>query len=141
MKSHTTLIANANFMERIPENPEAEKQSISKSLEKEPERYFEKKEINGVELQMGWSDLEHEYTLLFLNLRREDGSMTPEAEKAGIYTPDVRTATQDPEIARKIFDHAVSLAYNEKVPIKVYKQVDHYVGQLLEGGESPEATK
>lgn len=134
-------------MNKNPEGAPAQEQSTSpdsstsQTPEKEPERYFEKKEINGVKLQMGWSDFEHEYTLLFLDLRREDGTMTPEAEKAGIYTPDVRTATQDPEVARKIFDHAVSLAYNEKDPIKVYKQVDHYVGQLLEGETSPEAAK
>ena len=124
-----------------PESNEPGDQPASAPPEKEPERYHEKTTVNGVEIQIGWSDTDMEYTLLLPQLRKDDGSMTAEASKASIFSPDVRTASDDSEIARRVFAHAVSLAHQETDPTRLFKQIDDYVSRILEGGEKPEGAE
>lgn len=118
-----------------PEGPET-KPTEERATSEKQEKYQEETKVNGIEIRVGWAQFEGEYTVAFPQTMNKDGSMKPEFEKAGIYAPDVRTASQDSKFAKKVFDYAVSAAYRETDLVKLIKQVDNYVGQLLSEGET-----
>ena len=102
------------------ERPESNKESQVK-------HYFEKVTINGIEMEVGWDSGYGDYTIYLPQIEIIGG----EAERRGI-SDQVLRISENPELAKKVFEFAKEAANHEKDVYDLYNRVEKFIKSLPE---------
>ncbi len=102
-----------------------EKPESNKELQEK--RYFEKETINGIEIEVGWDNGYGDYTIYLPQIEIIGG----EAEKRGI-SDQVLRISENPELAKKVFEFAKGAATQEKDAYDLYNRVEKFIKSLPE---------
>lgn len=87
--------------------------------------YYEKTEVNGMEISCGYDSGYRDYTLYLPQIR-----LGEEASARGV-SDQVFRISENPKTAKKVFDKAVALARQGKDIYRVYLEAEQYARQLV----------
>ena len=84
---------------------------------------YEKREVNGISMSVGWDRSYEDYTIYF------DVSLPEDAPERGVNDTVIRIS-QRPEAAKQAFEYAAAQAAIESDPVELIKKVEDYAGTL-----------
>lgn len=96
----------------------------AKEIEELDKSYLEETTINGKVISVGWDEGYNDYTIYFPQINIGD-----EAREKGVYDQVIRIS-QNPKIAKEVFDFASKLAQTESDIYIIYKKVEEFSRDL-----------
>ncbi len=81
------------------------------------ELYSDRTEVNGIEMNVGWSEDYHDYTIYFPQIKLDD-----ETRDKGVSDQVIRIG-ETPDLAQRVFEYASQLAETESDVNELYKKV------------------
>ncbi len=95
----------------------------SYTIEAPEKPLYEKREVNGVPISVGWDRGYEDYTIYF------DVKLPPDASDRGVYDQAIRISHR-PDVAKQVFDFAAAQAEIESDPVELIKKVEEFARTL-----------